>query len=139
MIVLTALGWSLLLSAINVYLRDITYLVEIGMMIFFWASPIAYAWSMVNKQVDSELLKQLYLANPMTIAIMGFQKVFWVAADGGPIPANATPEQVALLTPQPWPDNLELRLWIWLAVGAVLTLVGQRVFARLQGNFAQEL
>lgn len=138
-IVVTALGWSLLLSAVNVYLRDITYLVEIGIMIFFWASPIAYAWSMVNNQVDSEVLKQLYLTNPMTIAIMGFQKTFWVAADGGPIPKNATPEQIALLTPQPWPDNLELRLWIWLAVGLVFTLIGQRVFARLQGNFAQEL
>ncbi|QZN84800.1 ABC transporter permease [Cellulomonas sp. C5510] len=138
-IVVTALGWSLLLSAVNVYLRDITYLVEIGIMIFFWASPIAYAWSMVNNQVDSEILKQLYLMNPMTVAIMGFQKTFWVAADGGPIPPGATPEQAALLTPQPWPDHLELRLWIWLAVGLVLTLIGQRVFARLQGNFAQEL
>ncbi len=135
----TALGWVLLLSALNVYLRDVQYLVEIVMMIMFWASPIAYSWGLVSGQVSSEALKQLYLTNPITIAIIGFQQTFWVAGDGGPIPPNATPEQITLLTPQPVPDHLEARLWIWLAVGIVFTVIAQRVFARLQGNFAQEL
>ncbi|WP_454049439.1 ABC transporter permease [Cellulomonas sp. Marseille-Q8402] len=121
-IVVTALGWTLLLSAVNVYLRDIQYLVEIAIMIFFWASPIAYSWSLVNDSVDNELLKQLYLANPITIAIMGFQKTFWVAGSD-----------------QPFPPDIDTRLWIWLGVGVLFTLIGQRVFARLQGNFAQEL
>lgn len=137
-IVVTALGWSLLLSAVNVYLRDVQYLVEIALMIAFWASPIVYSWKLVSGAVGGTL-QQLYLANPVTVAVMGFQKTFWVAADGGPLPENPTPEQIALLTPQPFPPDLELRLWMWLAVGLVFTFVAQRVFARLQGNFAQEL
>lgn len=42
-ILVTVLGWSLLLAALNVFLRDIQYLVEIGLMIAFWASPIVYS------------------------------------------------------------------------------------------------
>ena len=38
---------GLLLSALNVYLRDIQYLVEVAMLILFWASPIVYSWSFV--------------------------------------------------------------------------------------------
>lgn len=121
-LIVTALGWSLLLSAINVYLRDIQYLVEIAIMIFFWASPIAYSWSLVSNNMSNETLQTIYLTNPVTIAIMGFQKTFWVAG-----------------TDQPYPPNLETRLWLWLAVGCVFSFIAQRVFARLQGNFAQEL
>lgn len=121
-LVVTALGWSLLLSAVNVYLRDIQYLVEIAIMIFFWASPIAYSWELVSDNMPSETLQTIYLTNPITIAIMGFQKTFWVAGDDKPFPAD-----------------LDLRLWIWLAVGIVFSFIAQRVFSRLQGNFAQEL
>lgn len=121
-IVVTALGWSLLLSAVNVYLRDIQYLVEIALMIAFWASPIVYSWNLVQNQVASEALQTLYLTNPMTLAIMGFQQTFWVSGDG-----------------QPVPENLGMMLGLWLLAGLVLAFVAQRVFARLQGNFAQEL
>lgn len=122
-LVVTALAWSLLLSAVNVYLRDIQYLVEIGIMIFFWASPIAYSWNMVAQNMPNSTLQTIYLTNPITIAIMGFQQTFWVAGDDV----------------QAFPDNLMGRLTVWLVVGVVFTYVAQRVFARLQGNFAQEL
>ena len=111
-----------MLAAVNVYLRDVQYLVEIGLMIAFWASPIVYSWRLVSDQVSSPLLEQLYLANPVTVAVMGFQRAFWVAGDG-----------------QPTPDGLGALLVGWLVVGLVLLWVGQRVFARLQSNFAQEL
>jgi ABC-2 type transport system permease protein len=121
-IVTVSLGLSLLLSALNVYLRDIQYLVEIGLMIAFWASPIVYSWNQVSSEVSSELLKQIYLANPMTLAVIGFQQTFWVAGDG-----------------QPVPPHLAQSLWIWLGIGIVFVWIAQRVFVRLQGNFAQEL
>lgn len=121
-IVVISLGLSLLLSAVNVYLRDVAYLVDIGLMIAFWASPIVYSWAQVSGQVDSPVLENIYLANPMTLAVMGFQQTFWVGGDG-----------------QPVPPNLAAWLWIWLAVGIVFVWVAQRIFVRLQGNFAQEL
>jgi ABC-2 type transport system permease protein len=120
-IVVTALGWALLLAALNVYLRDIQYLVEIALMIAFWASPVVYSWGLVVDKAG-ETVGNLYLVNPMTVAIMGFQQVFWVAG-----------------RTQPVPENLTGLLWIWLAVGVVFVWIAQRVFVRIQGNFAQEL
>jgi ABC-2 type transport system permease protein len=119
-----ATAMALLLSAVNVYLRDVGYLVEVALMILFWASPIVYSWAQVQKTLYPKhvTLEQLYLANPVTVVVVGFQQSFWVAGTGRPIP-----------------DHLGERLWISLAVGVLLLWVCQRTFARLQANFAQEL
>ena len=117
-----ALAIALLLSAVNVYLRDVGYLVEIALQVFFWASPIVYSWNLVLGKIGGTIYETVYLANPMTLVTMGFQKTFWVAGDG-----------------QPYPSRLGLRLGIMLAIGLVLLWLCQRVFARLQANFAQEL
>lgn len=116
----TALG--LLLAAVNVYLRDIQYLVEVVILIMFWASPIVYSWQMVRGIVGDGLLLDLYTSNPVTLAVLGFQQAFWVSN-----------ETVGL------PSDLLLRLGIASLIGLVLLVLAQRVFARLQGNFAQEL
>lgn len=122
-----ATALALLLSAVNVFLRDVQYLVEVALMIFFWASPIVYSWKLVNGALESGNLRdswlvEAYLANPVTLVVLGFQRTFWVAGDGQPLPAD-----------------LGTRLGVALAVGAVILWLCQRVFARLQGNFAQEL
>lgn len=122
-----ATAFSLLLSAVNVYLRDVQYLVEVALMIFFWASPIVYSWKLVTGALDKAGLsgswvEELYLANPVSLVVLGFQRTFWVAGDGEPVP----------------PD-LGARLGIALAIGIVFLWLCQRVFARLQSNFAQEL
>lgn len=122
-IVPLATALALLLSATNVYLRDVQYLVEIMLMIFMWASPIVYSWGMVQKELANHpLLQQLYLANPMTLVVLGFQKAFWVTGDG-----------------QPFPEHLGRGLVLMFGISMVLLWLSQRVFARLQSNFAQEL
>lgn len=113
---------ALLLSALNVYLRDVQYLVEVVLMIGFWASPIVYSWSLVHQRIAGSLLEELYLGNPVTLAVLGFQRTFWVQGDGQAVPAG-----------------LAARLGIAVAVGLVFLWICQRVFARLQANFAQEL
>ncbi|WP_157155328.1 ABC transporter permease [Diaminobutyricimonas sp. LJ205] len=123
-------AFSLLLSAVTVYLRDMQYLVEVGLLIGFWISPIVYSFGFVatafeNSALPSWLL-ELYLANPMTVAMVAFQKAFWIAGE--------TADPVAV-----YPDQLLLRLVIMIGVGMVLVWISQRVFARLQGNFAQEI
>lgn len=117
-----ATALALLLSAINVYLRDVAYLVEIVLMIVMWASPIVYSWKLVQHAIGGTWLEQLYLANPVTLVVIAFQKAFWVAGDA-----------------QPTPPDLTLRLLIAFAAAVVLLWFSQRVFARLQSNFAQEL
>lgn len=122
-----ATAMALLLSALNVFLRDVQYLVDVALLILFWASPIVYSWQLLSDGLaglglQGGWLERVYLANPMTVVILGFQQTFWVAGDG-----------------KPAPDDLVARLGVMLAVSLALLWLAQRVFARLQSNFAQEL
>ncbi len=136
------LALAILLSALNVFLRDIEYLVEVGILIFFWASPIVYSWSLVVKSgVDSGLawLPAVYISNPISIAIMAFQRGIWAAGSQdrpGPLDAAGQP---TVLEAQPWPADMDLRLLIMFVIGLLFLWIAQRVFSRLQGNFAQEI
>lgn len=121
LLVVFATALALFLAAVNVYLRDVQYLVEIMIMILMWASPIVYSWSLVARHLDG-LPLDLYLANPMTQVVLGFQRAFWVAGDG-----------------EDFPTDLGLWMGVTLAASLVLLWLGQRTFARLQANFAQEL
>ncbi len=112
---------SLLLSALNVYLRDVQHLVEVAFMVLMWASPIVYSWGLVTRATP-DWVQELYLWNPMTLVVFAFHRAFWVAGDGEPFPSDLSP-----------------RFAVALVVSLVLLWVAQRVFARLQGNFAQEL
>ena len=120
---------ALLLAAVNVYLRDVQYMVEILIMILFWASPIVYAWRMVDGAIDG-WMQQLYLANPMTQVVLGFQKAFWVAGDTWTVDGRPVDAQ---------PANLATMLAVTLVVSLVLLWLSQRLFTRLQANFAQEV
>jgi ABC-2 type transport system permease protein len=118
----TALAF--LLSAVNVYLRDVQYLVEIALMFGLWTAPIVYSWPQVHGSLGGGALEKLYLSNPVAEAALGFQRAFWVAGDAKPGQA---------------PDHLGLYLTVMVGVGLVVLWLCQRVFARLQSNFAQEL
>lgn len=117
-----ATAFAFLMSAVNVYLRDVAYLVEIGLMIFMWVSPIVYSISFVHNELKGSWIEQLYVANPMTMVTLAFQKTFWVAGDG-----------------QYFPEHLGRNLVLTFLISLVLLWFSQRVFSRLQANFAQEL
>ncbi|MFP7759732.1 ABC transporter permease [Marisediminicola sp. LYQ134] len=116
-------AFGLLLSAVNVYLRDIQYLTEVLLLIMLWASPVVYAWEMVRDIVGYGLLLDIYTNNPVTLAVLGFQQAFWVGGDGV----------------VDYPGELLPRMLVAIVIGLGLLIGFQRVFARLQGNFAQEL
>lgn len=114
-------AFGLLLAALNVYLRDIQYLVEVGLLLLLWASPVVYSWKMVRDALGHGLALDIYTDNPITLSILGFQRAMWVAGQGTAV----------------YPDQLLLRMGIAFVIGLVLLFGFQRVFARLQGNFAQ--
>lgn len=116
-------AFGLLLSAVNVYLRDMQYLVEVLMLLLLWASPIVYSWSMVKDVLGEGLLLEIYTDNPITLGVLAFQRSLWMAGAD-------TAE---------YPPDLMLRLGIAGVIGIVLLIGAQRVFTRLQGNFAQAL
>jgi ABC-2 type transport system permease protein len=119
------LALGLALGALNTYLRDTQHLVEIAIMLMFWASPILYSLSFVHRAIGGTVLESLYLANPATLAAVSMQKAVWIQGKGDPS--------------QYWPPYFDLRLVIAFVVGLALLWAAQRLFARLQGNFAQEL
>lgn len=115
-----ALG--LLFSALNVYFRDMQHLVEVLLLILFWASPVVYSYGFVNTFMGGSFWAELYLSNPITIGILSFQKGMWSSGAG-----------------QEWPVGLEQRLFVGIVVSLLLVIFSQRIFAKLSGNFAQEL
>ena len=127
-LVLTVFGLAIgtVLSAINVYLRDVEHMVEVFLIVFFWVSPIVYSFAMVRHVLGQGFEASLYVANPVTAAILGLQRGLWAAgAPGTGIDA--------------FPPHLGHLLVAILGASLVLLWAAQRIFARLQGNFAQEL
>lgn len=130
-LVLFAIALGLVLAASNVYLRDVTYLVEVGLLLWFWMTPIVYDWTKVKEQLvvthPMPWLFHLYLANPMANVVLAFQRALWP----GGLTAKGAPFYYS--------GNLYLRLGILALACAGLVWLAQRIFARAQGNFAQEL
>lgn len=125
-ILLYSTGLGLILASTNVYFRDVQYLVEVLMMLLMWFSPIVYSWTFVHDAFVNfgvPWLTEIYIDNPLTLAVLGFQVAFWQ-----PSSPTAT-----------FPPELMSRMGIAIVFGLILVWVGQRIFARLQGNFAQEL
>lgn len=121
-VLLYGTAFALLFSAVNVYLRDIQYLVDVILIILMWASPVVYPWITVKNVLGDGFLLELYSNNPLTLAVLGFQRAMWLSGSGTPAP-----------------EFLLTRMGIALLFGSVLLFVFHRIFVRLQGNFAQEL
>lgn len=118
-----ATGLGLLFGAVNVSFRDAQSFVEIIVMTAVWASPVMYQWEMVAEAVP-EWLFTLYRLNPLTPAVELFHYGIWYPLD----PAGA------VLLPG---------MWMFAGIAAVVSLavlaLGQLVFHRLEGRFAQDL
>lgn len=140
LVALYGVGVAILLAALNVYLRDIQYLVEVGTLVFFWASPIVYSWSYVVQAVRSApWLEFIYLLNPISNAVLAFQRGIWKAGSEDRVMGQDATGADIVVAAQPWPADLDLRLAILFVVGLVFVWLAQRIFSRLQGNFAQEI
>lgn len=124
-VVTWGLALGLILSAANVYMRDVQFLVDVIVMLLMWFSPIVYSWTFVRDTFGNagfDWLTQVYLSNPITVAVIGFQEAFWAIPSGG----------------EPLP-GLTGRMAVSFVVGLALLWFGQRYFAKRQANFAQEL
>jgi ABC-2 type transport system permease protein len=131
-LVLFALGVGLALSAVNVYLRDIAFLTDIGLQVGFWMTPIIYSYGQVVRGsqqfgLAADVVTRLYMLNPMANVVIGFQRALW--------PAGGTRAGAAFA----FPGALAPRLAVFAAVAAITAWLGMRIFVRLSGNFGQEL
>jgi ABC-type polysaccharide/polyol phosphate export permease len=131
---LFVLGISLLLSALNVYFRDIQHFVGIGMQIWFYLTPILYKTTLVQDRLTPILrgadgvalvpeqrsghfmLFRIFRLNPMMRFVDAYRKLMY----SGAFPPLSTV--------------------LYLAVVSVGTLlIGWRIFSRLEPRFAEEL
>lgn len=131
-LILFAAALGLLLSALNVYLRDIQHLMELVLLAWFWMTPIVYAYMMVAKR--TAWFVTVWKCNPVLPTIITFQRVLYNRTEY----TNSSGQVVPIL-----PDA---SIW-WYVRGCgfvilaslVIGYVAFRVFDRAEGNFAEEL
>jgi ABC-2 type transport system permease protein len=129
---------ALWVSALNVRYRDIQHLLNVGLLAWFWLTPVVYPSGFVYerfvaKGIGGVSLFKLFLANPLTPIVMGFQRALYrttvVTVDG---------HQVTILPPVSLP-------WLVGLIGAVavgslvLLALAWRTFFHMSGDFAEEL
>jgi ABC-2 type transport system permease protein len=122
-IAIFATGLGMLFGAVNVAFRDAQSFVDIIGMCAVWASPVMYQWSMVSDRLDG-IWFTLYALNPITAAVELAHAGFWLPLNpegGEPLP------------------NLVGFGFLGLLTATATLLIGQLVFRRLEGRFAQEL
>lgn len=125
--VLLAAGIGVLLSALNVYLRDIKHVVELGLLAWFWFTPIV--WQFRSLAEPESAAERFALLNPITPIVLTFQRALYATVEAG---------DVAILPD--WSVLHHLALIGSVGVFAVAMLVvGEIVFGRLEGDFAEEL
>jgi lipopolysaccharide transport system permease protein len=112
-------GLALLLAGLNVYYRDIQYIVSVGLMALFYATPIIYNIERVQASywmTRFPWLMTVYYLNPMTAIITAYRNILFDAR---------VPSLTAIL----------------YAVGITVfvLILGFVVFRRLEPAFADEV
>lgn len=110
---LLSLGVILFLSAFEVYVQDIEYIVGFVLNMAFYGTPILYD---INMFSSAGILYKLVKLNPMTIIIDAYRDIFL---------NHAWPEVTGLL--------------VVAGLGIVLVMIGYVVFKKLEKGFAEEL
>ena len=136
-LLVSASGFSVLLSALNVKLRDMRHLIEVAMQLWFWLTPIVYPYEKLAPHLRS--LSWLYLSNPMTPIVLTFQRVLYPHIDV--TSTNYPPALPKTLPVLPtWSPATFAGLDCLILVASLALLVfAVWVFGRLEGNFAEEL
>ena len=106
-----AVGLTLIVSAVNVYFRDLEYILGILTQVWMYLTPILYSVDMVPQQ-----LKGVLDFNPMSSVILAYRDILFY---------------------QRMPDMSTLLSAVLCAVGSMV--IGVFIFNKLQRRFAEEL
>ncbi len=128
-VIVFSAGLSLLLSALNVYMRDIEHLIQVVLVALFFAEPIVYSFhGVAEKLAKYPPLLSIYLANPLTPIVLAFQRCIY-----GSVSGSST-----FLASYSQAFFVEL-LGAVLVGSFLLVYLAMLVFRRVEGNFAEEL
>jgi ABC-2 type transport system permease protein len=127
-----AFGMSLIFSVLNVRFRDTQFIVEVGLVLGFWLSPILYPWTFAHQFLAGlpfgAFWQQLYLLNPFGLVVMAAQQALW--------PPMATDAGKAY---QFFDSPFATRLWLSVLASWVFLYIAQRIFARMAGTVVVDL
>jgi len=133
-----ALG--ILLSAVNVYLRDTQHFLELALLAWFWVTPIVYPFQTVAKKLHtpgtstlSHVFARVWMANPVTPIVLLFQRAIY-----GKLENTHTSPPTPLLPHWGYGTYVAYLGWSFL-VGILVLVLGVYVFGRSEANFAEEL
>jgi len=110
---LFAVGLGYLLSALNVFQRDIGQSIGLVLQVWFWLTPIVWMPGIFSEPVQAWLE-----LNPMAYVVDGYRYAL-------------TPDDIA-------PPSMREAFSFWVATG-VSVVIGSWVFGRLKGEFADVL
>jgi ABC-2 type transport system permease protein len=119
-------------AALNVRYRDVGHLLNLGLLVWFWMTPIVYQAGLVQQYFigrGTPGLWNVFLLNPLTPIVLGFQRALY----GDPFQQG---QQVLPDVSIGWQVGV---LGITLAAGVVLLALTWRLFFRMSGDFAEEL
>lgn len=123
LLITAALG--ILLSALNVYLRDTQHFVELALLAWFWMTPIVYNFQTVGSK--DTFFAKLWACNPITPVVIIFQRAIYGTTENG-----------AFLPDWSWGQYTGY-LGLSFGFGLVALAIAIRVFAKAEVNFAEEL
>lgn len=129
-IMLFSAGLGLIFGVANVFFRDSENIVDMLLMVATWFSPVLYSWTMVRDSLYPWVIN-VYLLNPLTVAVELFHYAFWMPT---------LSDKAAMLPTSHIPPHL-LTFWVPIAIliSLVTLWIGDTLFRKLEGNFAQEL
>jgi ABC-2 type transport system permease protein len=128
---------AMVMSAINVYLRDMKHLMEVLLQLWFWLTPVVYSYEhSIAPHLSRHGLSLIYFLNPITLIVVTFQRVFYV---GTVVKSTVAPYSMINILPT-WSFDkfLELNLALF-GVTVVFFFIAEAIFGRLEGNFESEL
>jgi len=112
------MGMTLLVSALNVFFRDLQHLITIVMMVWFFGTPIIYPLSMVPEHSQP----YMKFINPMTIYAAYYRNIFYYVK----YPEGASfPSMIETITA--------------LGITLLIFFIGYFVFKKLEPRFAEEI
>jgi ABC-2 type transport system permease protein len=127
-----AFGMSLIFSVLNVRFRDTQFIVEVGLILGFWLSPVLYPWTFAHQFLASlpfgAFWQQLYLLNPFGLVVMAAQQALW--------PPMGTEAGKAY---QFFDSPFATRLWLAVLASWLFLYIAQRIFARMAGTVVVDL
>ena len=127
-----AFGMSLIFSVLNVRFRDTQFIVEVGLVLGFWLSPILYPWTFAHQFLATlpfgAFWQQLYLMNPFGLVVMAAQQALW--------PPMTTEAGIAY---QYFDSPFATRLWLSVLASWIFLYFAQRIFARMAGTVVVDL